>query len=286
MSLTKSGRELAETNSCVLSDSQCKACGGRGYSLQKNTDDILNRYKEILKERPAPIEEFDQQCITPENILVRVGFMDERGDLAGKEILIIGDDDMVSIALALTGLPKRVVVLEVDTRVNEFINKVAKEHNLQISAHNFDVRKPFPEEFKEQFDVFNCDPVETVEGLKLFISAGLQALKGQGSVCYFGLTSLEAGVGKWYRIQEALFGMNLVVTDIRRNFNEYEVTHFDNTFTMGQKLGANPNGHTWYWSALWRLEAIAKPKPAIIIDGTQVEFDIYRDDETWATPML
>jgi len=286
LSLTSSGNELVLSQSSALSNSICPSCTGRGYSLRTHASEILATFKEILKERPAPADEYDQQCITPENIMVRVAFMEDRGDLAGKEILIIGDDDMLSIALALTGLPKRVVVLEVDTRVNEFVNKVAKERNLPISAHDFDVRKAFPPHFKGQFDVFNCDPVETVEGFKLFVSAGLMSLKGIGSVCYFGLTSLEAGVAKWYKIQESLLQMNLVTTDIRRNFNEYEVTHFDSTFTIDQKLGINQKQHTWYWSALWRTEAIAQPKPAVVVNGKQIEFDIYRDEETWATPML
>jgi len=286
LSLTASGKECVNSQSSALSNSLCSPCQGRGYDLKTEAHQLLATFKEILKERPAPAEEYDQQCITPENIMLRVSFMEDRGDLAGKEILIIGDDDMLSIALALTGLPKRVVVLEVDTRVNAFVNKVAKERNLPISAHDFDVRKPFPLQFKGQFDVFNCDPVETVEGFKLFVSAGLMSLKGIGSVCYFGLTSLEAGVSKWFKIQESLLQMNLVTTDIRRNFNEYEVTHFDSTFTIDQKLGDNTRQHTWYWSALWRTEAIAQPKPAVIVNGKHIDFDIYRDEETWATPML
>jgi len=286
ISLTDKGKKFVENYACPLSNAVCSACTGKGYNLPSKASGLLARYKEILKGRPEPNEEYDQQCITPENILVRAAFMDERGDIADREILIIGDDDMLSLALALTGLPKRVVVLEVDTKINEFINKMAKEHNLPVSAHDFDVRKPFPAQFKGQFDVFNCDPVETVEGFKLFVSAGLTSLKGKGSVCYFGLTSLEAGVAKWYKIQKALLDMNLVTTDIRRNFNEYEVTKFDDTFTIDKKLGVNEKQHTWYWSALWRTEAIDQPKPAVVVNGKQINFDIYRDEETWATPIF
>jgi len=35
----------------------------------------------------------------------------------------VGDDDLTSLALGITGLPRKVKVLEVDKRLVEYINK-------------------------------------------------------------------------------------------------------------------------------------------------------------------
>eukprot|EP01100_Stratorugosa_tubuloviscum_P002949 TRINITY_DN16_c1_g1_i1.p1 TRINITY_DN16_c1_g1~~TRINITY_DN16_c1_g1_i1.p1 ORF type:complete len:444 (+),score=175.93 TRINITY_DN16_c1_g1_i1:54-1385(+) len=283
LTLTNLGKDFVNKLTSSISNLNCHNCKGRGYTINSNAE-FVNLYKKVLENRPPPSQDYNQQFITPENIIARVAFMDERGDVAGKDILVIGDDDMISIALALTRLPRRVVVLEVDTRVNSFVNSIAKEYNLNIEAYNFDVRLAFPNEFKRAFDVFTCDPVETFEGIKLFLSAGAGALRGENSSLYFGLTTLEAGTKKWYKIQLVLQQMNFVTTDIKRNFNEYECTEFDNTFTVEQKLGVNSKAHMWYWSALWRNEAISQPLPIINLDGSHIVKDIYLDDETWATP--
>jgi len=38
----------------------------------------------------------------------------------------VGDDDLTSLALGITGLPRKVKVLEVDKRLVEYINKKAE----------------------------------------------------------------------------------------------------------------------------------------------------------------
>jgi len=70
-----------------------------------------------------------------------------------------------------------VVVLEVDERIIEFTNKVAKDLNLRLRAQVFDARYALPNDLIRHFDVFACDPVETVEGCKVFISRGVSGLK-------------------------------------------------------------------------------------------------------------
>ena len=50
-----------------------------------------------------------QTSITGEDAIIRVGFIHERGDLIDKDLLFIGDFDCLSIAAALTGLPRRIV---------------------------------------------------------------------------------------------------------------------------------------------------------------------------------
>jgi predicted methyltransferase len=286
LTITENGRAITlSLTHEEFSFVKCPDCGGRGYRLSPKNQRLLDKYSSILKSRPKPAIEYDQTPITEVDMLIRAGFMDERGDVAGKNILLIGDADMLSIALGLSALPNKVVVLDIDDRVISFVNQVREEHKLRIEAHKFDVRLPFPQQFRDGFDVFISDPVETVEGIKLFLSHGTAGLRGEGSVCYFGLTTLEAGTKKWYKIQEILLQMNFVLTDVRRNFNEYYNTDFNDCWPIGVKLGDNKDNFLWYWTAFLRCEAVAKPVPLVsIFEGRELGVEIYRDEEAWATP--
>ena len=152
--LSESGQQAFRASSCrAMLQLQC-VCEGRGYALPtaatnpdfRQSADFLAAYHEILKSRPPPAAEYDQTAITEEDMMVRAGFMHERGDVAGKSILLVGDADLLSIALALTGLPKRVQVIDIDTRVIDFVNATAKAKGWDfLSARAFDVRLPFPQ---------------------------------------------------------------------------------------------------------------------------------------------
>src|SRR5690606_27360095 len=111
----------------------CAHCESRGYVVENlDSKKILKQFSKIIEKRPAPREEYDQTAISAEDAICRVGYFHERGDLLNKEILMIGDFDCLSIVCALSGYPKRVAVLEVDDGLVNFINTVAKEHNLPL----------------------------------------------------------------------------------------------------------------------------------------------------------
>jgi len=269
-------------------DFQCVSCAGKGYHVPSGSTahQFLQSYNKVLEKRPLPEEEYDQTSITAEDAIIRVGFFHERGDLVDKELLMIGDFDCLSIVAAMSGLPKRVLVLDVDDRLINYINDVAKELNLpNLKAQKFDVRLPLPQDCQQAFDVFSCDPVETLEGIKLYLSRGTSGLKGKGSSAYIGLTTLEASRKKWFDIQKVLFDMNFVVTDLRRNFNGYPDTGLEEKHIIYDKLGSVPDV-VWYWAALLRCEAVDQPKPAITGEYDDSGPDIYVDDEAWATPIL
>jgi len=256
----------------------CGNCGSRGYTCSKDFP-ALALFREIATNRPIAKAEFDQWYMLPEHALHRAGFMNSRGDLLNKRILIIGDDDLLGLALALTNLPSEVVVLDFDERIINFTNEVAKSHNLRISAEFYDARLGFPEKLKGRFDVFACDPVETVEGVRVFVSRGSTSLKGPGSVVYFGLTTLECGKKKWMNIQREVIGMGMAITDVIRNFTEYPDPGWEAQLPIWKNLGCKPT-ETWYKSAFCRLEAIDEIRPAVVGD---YEGDFFYDEETWAT---
>lgn len=267
-------------------EAKCKSCDGTGYILNEFYSEVLLKYKEICKERPPALEKFDQGFISEEGVIRRLEFIHERGDIYGR-FFVVGDDDLFCIAAALTGLPKEIVVIDADERLVEFINRVSKKHSLNVSAHIYDVQKEFPEDFRKSFDVFVTDPVETLEGIKLFLSRGVSALKGIGCSGYFGLTTLEASRKKWYEIERMLLEMGFVITDIKRRFNVYPATEksycsFEEKLPIYKKLGIRTD-YDWYTSSLFRIEAVRQPKP--LIEGEMImDEKFYKDEESLATP--
>jgi len=278
--LTEKGKSIAGK---IIQRFKCERCDGTGY---KGVDEIKEKYVEILKNRPQPIEKYDQGYISVSSALRKLSFMIERGDAYGS-IFVAGDDDLFSIALALTEIPEKIFVVDIDERLIEYINKVAEEENLRIEAEVQDLQKD-NEELKKKFDVFVTDPVETLPGIKLFLSRCVASLKGIGCSGYFGLTTLEASRKKWYEIQKMLYEMGFVITDIRRQFQVYpddgsNFFRYQEKLPIVQKLNIKSD-YNWYKSALYRIEAVKEPKP--LIEG-DVEFGeaVYKDDESWATPV-
>eukprot|EP01126_Amoeba_proteus_P024362 TRINITY_DN2455_c0_g1_i4.p1 TRINITY_DN2455_c0_g1~~TRINITY_DN2455_c0_g1_i4.p1 ORF type:complete len:363 (-),score=68.64 TRINITY_DN2455_c0_g1_i4:43-1086(-) len=259
----------------------CEKCEGRGYSLPEPPTNLSEELNRILLDRPAPLEVYDQWYMTSTHASFRTEFMRDSADLIDKRILFIGDDDLLSVAVALTHLPKEVVVVEIDQRLVDFVNRMGKELGFPLRARQYDLRLPLDESLIGQFDVFVCDPTETMQGLSFFLSRGVSSLKGVGSAVYFGLTSLEASKKKWFEIQKLLHNMNLVITDIRHNFTEYPDPPWVNTLSIWTNLRHTPTC-TWYKSCFYRLELIDVPNP-LIVGSYELEGDVYEDDESWAT---
>lgn len=268
-------------------NAKCNTCKSTGYIVKDFYRNILRIYKNICKRRPKAIEIYDQGFIDPEGIIKRVEFIHERGDIY-REIIVLGDDDLFSIACALTKLPKRIVVIEIDDRIVNFVNMIAKKYKLNLEAFVYDAQKRLPKEFEKSFDVFVTDPVETIPGLKLFFSRVVSALKGVGSSGYFGITPLEASREKWYKIEKMLYDMGFVITDIRRLFNIYPDIP-KNMFRFEEKLPIFKitklkSDFNWYNSSLFRVEAIRQPKPLIKGD-MKIDEKMYKDSESLATPI-
>lgn len=237
---------------------RCPACEGRGISLD-DFSNSLARFERIARARPEPIEQFDQAYVTPSTTLARIAIMADRGDLAGRRLLVLGDDDLVGLAAAITGLPSKVTVVEVDDRLVNFIAEVNDRENLGVEVIVHDLREPLPQDLVGSFDVFLTDPPDTVPGLELFIARGLSALAEPGNAGYFGMTVIESSLPKWRELQGILVGKyRVVVTDIIDDFSEY--VNWD--YLQGSvrndlaPISTKPL-RPWYKSSLYRLETLA-----------------------------
>ncbi|WP_456371652.1 bis-aminopropyl spermidine synthase family protein [Methanocaldococcus sp.] len=197
----------------------CKTCKGRGIVLDEFFEEILNKVKIWCKKRPVVDTSLDQSFATPETSTYRAALMYERGDLEGKNILFVGDDDLTSLPTALTNMAENIVVVDIDERILKLIEKFAEKENVNIKTVKHDLRNPLPEELKEKFDVISTDPPYTVDGLKLFLSRGIEGLGNEG-IAY--LSYSHKPIEEWLLIQKAITDMGFVISELIPNFNYYE----------------------------------------------------------------
>ncbi|NOZ82299.1 MAG: bis-aminopropyl spermidine synthase family protein [Euryarchaeota archaeon] len=269
-----------------LGERTCRCCRGRGVEV-KNTS-LLRRFRRLLKERPLTTADYFQGNMDAESVVARVYLMDARDGLAGRRICLVGDDDYLSLALALTNLPERVYVLEIDERIGEFIESCARRDGLEIEFIHYSVEEPLPKELRGRCHIFSTEPLETLSGFLSFFARGAGTLAGRNCSGYVGLTNLECSLEKWRRIQQEMLGMGFVITELRRRFSSYPMEYPEDDVYLEQVMNSlsfsvKPNRKgMWYFSHLFRVEAVEKPTPSPAPDE-RVEIELYDpgDDMTY-----
>lgn len=263
-------------------DNACPACAGTGVSLARYQE-TLDAFREITQTRPCPVAAFDQGLITPESTLRRIALMDRHGDLKGKELLVLGDDDLVGLAAALTGLPARVVVLEIDPRLVEFMARAWETYRLQLEVEPRDLRDALPAHLVGRFDVVETDPPESEGGFRLFVRRALSGLKGPRNAAYFGLTRAESSLDKWAALQKFFLENYAAITEILPDFHEYELWEY-HAETRAAKLAPAPQEPEarWYRSAIVRVETLHGFAPHDVPQD-EAEEGIYKDEESSTT---
>ncbi len=242
------------------------------------------QFAEVVRRRPRTTTLYDQGFMTLNSVFRRVSLMARMGDAGGKRVAVLGDDDLVSVALCLAAAPRHVTVLEIDERLVAFIGEVADELGLPLTALRWDLRDPLPARYKGRFDTFVTDPSETMPGLKMFLSRALYTLRaGEGAAGYFGLTTIEASYAKWSALQRWLLKTYpLAITHILPGYAYYD--NWTGLTKQTKGYGLEPFKRmprvTWFNSALVRLEALAGFAPR---QTGRTRGSIFEDDESCGT---
>ena len=269
-------------------DVKCSTCEV-GVEIRDYFRDLFEEFLAVTKSRPLPTSKYDQGFIRPIDTIKRLAFMYQRGDIEGMDIFILGDDDLLSVAIGLTGMAKSVTVVEIDERINRFIMDFCEKRGINnIYVKRYNVIDELPDEAKGKFDVFVTDPVETYTGLFLFVARCMEALKGKGSAGYMGFTHLEASLTKWWKFQKFVVDANLVITDIIRDYTYYPESenqwrHFYESYEMMKHFDLPIPEVDWYRSSFVRYEAIDDIKVPEVKKPKDLN-DLYFDEESWATP--
>lgn len=192
--------------------------------------DVLTILKELFPMRPSVDVRIDQSKCTPETSLRRAILCLRQHALIGKRILCVGDDDLVSVSIGLLlkrlfpdggHIATRLDVLDIDMRFIQFIENAAREWALPVQCHPIDLREPLPEKLQGQYDCFFTDPPYTLQGISLFVSRGIQALKREKGLPIF-LSFAHKSPDFMLAMQREFNRMGLIVSANYPRFNAYE----------------------------------------------------------------
>lgn len=181
---------------------------------------------------------YDQAPLTAESVILKASLAMKGGDVNGKSVVCIGDDDLVSMAIVLTGKPKEILVIDIDQDLLDMIKNLAKKTDVKVSVLKHDLRKPIPKKYRGKFDTFFTWPSETVLGISLFISRGAELLKKDGSgVGYMDISPIEFHPLELLSILENFGKMGMSIAEYTIRYGEgIYIAPIKNGFSVKSKL--------------------------------------------------
>jgi hypothetical protein len=186
-------------------------------------DAIVARLREVAPGRGKIKRQLDQVYATLETTARRARFLIERGDVQ-RGLCLLGDDDLLSLALFYAGVTRQVTVVEVDPDLVRLYRERAEKEGMELRVVERDLREPLPKELGERFGAVFTDPPYAKEGFSLFISRAIEASREDAvvSVC-FGASrrAYERGLEKQRLITDA----GLLILEVIPDFNAYDGAH-------------------------------------------------------------
>lgn len=200
------------------------------WSLYETKDSDLS-YKKVVEIRKKydikAKREFDQFLATPETTYNKAQIVIDRGAVTGKNIALIGDDDLNSLALAaLNDSYKSITAFDVDKELLSNIENASKELDFKnIHTVLYDVRKNLDKKYLGRFDTVIFDPPYTKSGVTMFLQRSTELLgkvdgfEGKYVFMYYG-NSFKSPE-KILKIQEVIGKFNFVIEDKIDKFAQY-----------------------------------------------------------------
>ena len=183
---------------------------------------VLPHLSTILSQRPGPDRHLDHVAATPLTALKRALFLSNQYDLSDASVLLLGDHDMTSIALALLEPSLALTVADIDERLLLFINDFNAEHGTSIRIFFTDLRVELPPGLHGQFDLVFTDPPYSEDGVGLFLQRAICALKERDFtriILAYGYGEQQVSLG--YKVQSVLHQLRLLNEAILPRFNRY-----------------------------------------------------------------
>ncbi len=192
----------------------------------------LNNVRVYLNKRPSPEFALDQSHADAQTVIKKVLYLLKKGDIEGRKIIFLGDDDNISLAVGLTKLAKEITVVDIDSRVLNFLSHSAEELSLKnFNVKNHDLRETCPQDIINKYDVVIMDPPYTIEGLRLFLKRARQVLKSNidvngktypiiGKKCFlsFGNKPPE----EKQKVQWSVLDHGFIINEMISDFNHYK----------------------------------------------------------------
>jgi N4-bis(aminopropyl)spermidine synthase len=225
--LTPMGRQLFAAGRLGLpAATSCPTCGGRGAVVPGELSGLAAELAKLARNAPRPRLDLDQCHCTVGTKLRRVLVLNDADALVGRRILLLGDDDLISLAIraavcrfgsetTITSL----TVLDVDPDLIAFVSDQLAEAPFPASAVQHDLRDPLPDDLRGSFDTVLTDPPYTVAAARLFLSRAADAMAGADGQVFLSFGSRRAGAS--FRLQQSIVELGFVIRRLVPDFNDY-----------------------------------------------------------------
>ncbi|MBI4497973.1 MAG: bis-aminopropyl spermidine synthase family protein [Chloroflexi bacterium] len=243
---------------------RCPHCAGRGLALEvfRRVQPRWERVRAALGEDGAPTAE----RLSPDAVLGLVAFLADRGDLMGKAVLVLGDPSLVSVALALSGFPRRVVLLEEDPGRAQALADVAGRQRMALEVRGLAGDEPLPTDLRGAFSTLVLGRNGGAEENAHQVQRGLAGLRGPGCGVVYGLATARVPLPRWADLERQLLERApLALTDLLRDALEYE-RHPEPAGALPPDFApahASSPG-AWYRAALLRWETLPGFDPTVL----------------------
>ncbi|MEH1015315.1 bis-aminopropyl spermidine synthase family protein [Micromonospora sp. CPCC 206060] len=204
----------------------CTCCAGHSVVVPAELTPVVDRLARLIEAGPEIDLTLDQSFATAATKVRRVLLMMRYGLLPGRSVLLVGDDDLMSVTIAAVGaaLGRRLVhhlaVVDISPTLLDFIQNQLGELGQPAELRQHDLRRPLPERFHGAFELAMTDPPYTTDGAALFLSRAVEGLRpgpGRSVIFSFG----PKGPDDTLEVQRTVAQLGLTVQAMHRNFNEY-----------------------------------------------------------------
>jgi predicted methyltransferase len=199
------------------SSAGCQACGGTGITTAgPQWNGVLEALRRNLHKSPS----------SPEMMVQRVAFMHESGALTGKDVLVVGEDVSVAVAIALAGktlspagkLVRRVVALHPEERVLSAVRDAAVREGVIIGLIRHDTRRSLMEDLEGEFDTVFVAPSALIPGMVDLLSRAIEAAKPAGSKVFLACPPLS--LDERIDAQRAILDLGLAIERLIPGFDK------------------------------------------------------------------
>jgi predicted methyltransferase/DNA-directed RNA polymerase subunit RPC12/RpoP len=232
LQLTEYGRSLLDSGLGDGVETWCSCCGGQGLVLPPALREAAARVEALTERAPAVDMTIDQSHCTVETKFRRIALLLGLDLLPAPSMLMIGDDDLMSLSVVAAGaalgrpLVQRLAVVDISAELLDFIRGNLAELGGSappprgVDLYRHDLRDPLPEPLRDRYDLAMTDPPYTAEGARLFLSRAVEGLRaGPGRAVAFSFG--PKGPTEGLEVQRAVTGIGLTQQATYRNFNEY-----------------------------------------------------------------
>ena len=169
-----------------------------------------------FSQRPAMKLRYEQQFCTPHTSQLRAAEL-LRALAPGGRILVLGDDDLVSLALLRQNPELQVDTLELDVDLVAFLKQHGGE---RLRVLECDLRQGVPEAMKGAYQLVTTDPPYAANGMRFFLECARASL-APGPESRLFLTTYPGLIESPERLWRDLEELQLILHQQKPHFSRY-----------------------------------------------------------------